>query len=122
MNVYLIRAGNRGAIKIGVAVNVARRMATMQTGNAFELKLLATIKCKSRDEAYILEKQLHEKFKRQRIRGEWFQGNIKFRSINEAFVDSDQTISSPTKPKSDYVHIKNAKKKRQAKRRKELCG
>ena len=112
MNVYLVRAGNRGAIKIGVAVNVERRMAALQTGNAFELKLLATIKCRSKEEAYILEKQLHAKFERQKIRGEWFQGNIKFRGINEILIDSDQTMSSTTKEKSDYVHIKNAKKKR----------
>jgi len=116
MYVYFIRAGNRGAIKIGVARNVERRMATMQTGNAFELKLLACIKCNSRNDSLILEKRLHSKFKRQRVRGEWFTGNIDFRSLNEEIIDTDQTRSSLTKAKSTYVPIRNAKKKRRAKR------
>ena len=119
MYVYFVRAGNRGAIKIGMARNVERRLATMQTGNAFELKIMACICCESKRDALILEKRLHSKFKRQRIRGEWFQGNIDFRSIKEDFKDTDETKSSLTKPKSDYVPVKNAKKKRRAKRLKE---
>ena len=117
--VYFIRAGNQGAIKVGVARNVERRMATMQTGNAFELKLMACIRCVSRNDAYNLEAKIHNKFKRQRIRGEWFQGNIDFRSLSETIVDTDQTKSSLTKQKSTYVPIRNAKKKRRAKRIKE---
>ena len=82
--VYFIRAGKKGPIKIGMARNVARRMATMQTGNAFELNLLASLKCTSRGDAQILEKQIHKRFKSQRIRGEWFQGNIRWNGIKES--------------------------------------
>lgn len=81
MFVYFVRAGNRGAIKIGIASNIERRMATMQTGNAFQLKLLATIPCDSRLEAENTEKKIHKFFSKQRIRGEWFQGNINFKKI-----------------------------------------
>ena len=120
MFVYFVRAGNRGAIKIGVARNVQRRIDTMQTGNAFKLNLLASIKCDNRDHAYSMEKRIHSFFARQRIRGEWFQGNIDFRKI-ENITDVDTTRSSITRVKSDYVHVKNAKKKRRADRMKSIA-
>jgi len=111
MYVYFIRAGNRGAIKIGWAINVKRRMAAMQTGNAFELKLLAVIPCQSKDHAIHTEKQMHKFFKRQNIRGEWFQGNIDFKKMDN-MQDFDTTKSSSSSTKSKYAPIKNAKKKR----------
>lgn len=84
MFVYIIRAGNRGAIKIGVARNVQRRVDLLQTGNAFKLNILAVIRCASRKEAEMIEKGIHKRFAKQRIRGEWFQGNIDFKRIKEA--------------------------------------
>lgn len=114
MYVYFIRAGNRGAIKIGIAKNIERRMATMQTGNAFQLHLLARIPCDNKEQALFLESKIHNFFKRQKIRGEWFQGNIDFRKIGNV-EDFDKTKSSPNYSKSDYVHSKDAKKKRRAK-------
>jgi predicted GIY-YIG superfamily endonuclease len=113
MNVYFLRAGNRGAIKIGIAKNVDRRIAALQAGNAFKLNLLASIPCINRKQAESLEGRLHRFFSKQRIRGEWFQGNIDFRKA-ENIVDFDQTCSSLTKPKSTYVPIFNARKKRKA--------
>lgn len=115
MFVYFVRAGNRGAIKIGVARNMQRRLDTLQTGNAFKLNVIALIPCKSREHARAIEASLHKRFGKQRIRGEWFQGNIEFRSIQDDFIDSDSTASSPTYIKSDYKHIPNAKKRRQEK-------
>jgi len=115
LNVYFVRAGNRGAIKIGIARNVNRRIDALQTGNAFKLNLIASIPCSSRKEAEHLEGRLHRFFSKQRIRGEWFQGNIDFRKA-ENIIDVDNTRSSLTKPKSTYVHVRNAKKKRQAER------
>lgn len=113
MNVYFVRAGNRGAIKIGIADDVQKRLDTLQVGNAFKLNLVASIPCPSRKAALHLEGRLHRFFSKQRIRGEWFQGNIDFRKA-ENIVDLDDTKSSLTKPKSTYVHVYNAKKKRQA--------
>lgn len=92
MNVYIIRAGNRGSIKVGVAGNVERRIAVLQTGNPFELKIMATIPCGSYAKAYETESRIHKIFKRQRIRGEWFQGNIEFKRI-QGIVDVDTTRS-----------------------------
>lgn len=83
MFLYFLRAGNRGAIKIGIAKDVKKRIDELQVGNAFQLNLLATIPCDCRDQALELERRIHAFFKRQRIRGEWFQGNIQMSKINE---------------------------------------
>ena len=93
MHVYFIRAGKRGAIKIGVARNIGKRLAELQTANAYELHLIASIECDGMPSALRLEKQLHKRFKRQCIRGEWFQGNIEFRRIKEPIIDTDTTKS-----------------------------
>lgn len=84
MYVYFIRAGNSGAIKIGMAVNIERRINTLQAGNAFKLQVLALIPCDCREEALHLEQRIHKFFAKQRIRGEWFQGNIDFRKFRGA--------------------------------------
>lgn len=83
MYVYFIRAGNRGAIKIGVAVDVERRIAELQTGNAFKLNVIAKLKCRNEQEAYEKERKFHKFFKSQRIRGEWFMGNIDFKKLRD---------------------------------------
>lgn len=83
MYVYFVRAGNRGAIKIGVAKDVKKRIDELQIGNAFRLNVIACIPCDCRDQAVGLEQKIHRFFKKQRIRGEWFQGNIQMSKINE---------------------------------------
>ena len=83
MYVYFVKAGRNGPIKIGVAMNVKKRMETLQTGNHLKLNLIAKIKCSSKLEAYSLESQLHKKFKGKHIRGEWFSGTIRLDQVNE---------------------------------------
>jgi len=99
MYVYFLRAGNRGAIKIGMAKDVDSRIATLQTGNAFKLNILALIHCSSEDEARYLEAKFHKRFASQRIRGEWFTGSINFQKLRDIelenqreklFMDSEQ--------------------------------
>ena len=118
MYVYFIRAGNSGAIKIGMAANIDRRMEVLQTGNAFKLHVIALIPCDCREQALHIEQMIHKFFAKQRIRGEWFQGNIDFRRMRE-IVDVDTTRSALNRPAPTYKHVKNAKKKRRAKRLKE---
>ncbi len=83
MFVYFLRAGNRGAIKIGMAIDVEKRVLELQTGNAFKLNVIAKIPCDNREQALHIEQQLHKRFAKQRIRGEWFMGNIDFKKIRE---------------------------------------
>ncbi len=92
MVVYFVRAGNKGAIKIGVARDIKKRLATMQTGNPFELKVIATIPCYSVEEAFRTEKRIHNLFAKKRIRGEWFCGDINFRSVRDLMEVNEEPI------------------------------
>jgi hypothetical protein len=66
-NIYFLRAGPDGPVKIGRARDVARRVRTLQTGSAVQLLLLGVIPGVAK-----LERQLHHRWRRCRIRGEWF--------------------------------------------------
>ena len=74
MYVYFIKSGydKRAPIKIGVAVNIERRLNALQTANPEKLTLIASIKCKSRAEAFNIESYLHGELNNRKIRGEWF--------------------------------------------------
>lgn len=89
MYVYFIRSlCKKGFIKIGVSNNPELRLNDMQTGNPYELKLEAKVKCNSDNHAYRIEKHLHRQYKRKRVRGEWFREfsiNHALREANEFF-------------------------------------
>lgn len=63
--VYLIDSGH--TVKIGYARNPRKRLALLQTGNDEPLRLVAAIPGTKR-----LERELHELFAGDRVRGEWF--------------------------------------------------
>lgn len=68
--VYVIQAGSGGAIKIGWVSHqrlVGERLSALQTGNAAELRLLASFPGTWAD-----EQALHRRFVEDRVRGEWF--------------------------------------------------
>lgn len=67
MALYVIRAGDDGAVKVGVAVNVARRVAGLQTASAFPLKLIRAVRGGVQEEAAI-----HARLAQYRLQGEWF--------------------------------------------------
>lgn len=60
-------------VKIGKARNPEERMATLQTGCPYELKLIGTVTCRSDMHAEAAEKRLHAHFQAERTRGEWFR-------------------------------------------------
>jgi len=67
--VYFIQSGDIGPIKVGWSENgVEQRLATMQTGNPQELRLLGVHYA-----ARPYELALHTRFADQGIRGEWYQ-------------------------------------------------
>ena len=84
--VYLIQKGY-GSIKIGVSDNPEGRLGELQTGNHGQLFLIAKFPLASRAEAFLMEKELHEKFKEYRLKGEWFKKGIlrKFKDRAELF-------------------------------------
>ncbi|HEY1956720.1 MAG TPA: GIY-YIG nuclease family protein [Polyangiaceae bacterium] len=66
--VYFLQEGVDGPIKIGHGRCPDRRLRGCQSGNPRELRLLGYRPGYRRD-----ERTLHLRFKRLRIRGEWFQ-------------------------------------------------
>lgn len=65
--IYFLQDSKSNAIKIGYAASPEQRAATLQTGNAAELVLLAS--CEG-DRTH--ESKLHREFAAHRIAGEWF--------------------------------------------------
>ncbi len=65
MSVYIIECGDY--VKIGIAQNAHSRMAALQTGNPYQLKLVADI-----PGGLALEMELHNDFVEYRTSGEWF--------------------------------------------------
>lgn len=88
--VYFIHNRRAGTVKIGVAWNPVKRMADLQVANADELRLLGCIAALEPDEI-----ELHRRFSRFRIRGEWFQAHpilmaeIRSMLLKDAFVGLD---------------------------------
>lgn len=64
--IYLIAAGDR--VKIGIAKDPSKRLASLQIGSPERLDLIATFPGSRKTEA-----RLHERFKRYRLAGEWFR-------------------------------------------------
>ena len=64
-NTYLLEC--EGFLKIGVANDVYQRVRHIQTGNPFEVKVLAVVDAN-------IELHMHDKFSHLRSRGEWFYG------------------------------------------------
>lgn len=65
--VYFIQRGLDGPVKIGVTVDVRRRIEELQVGSAEELRLLVALPGTPEDESL-----LHKRFAAFHIRGEWF--------------------------------------------------
>ena len=68
--IYFIQEGLEGNIKIGFSNKPAERLKTLQTSHSRTLRLLLTIEGNEKD-----EKNLHAKFSRFRLKGEWFEPN-----------------------------------------------
>ena len=65
-------------VKIGVALDISKRLYTLQVSNPHDLVLLLLIEGDRQ-----LESSLHYKFTKDRIRGEWFRLSPKI----EAFIE-----------------------------------
>ena len=70
-SVYFITDGSY--VKIGVAIDIKKRIKQLQTGNARKLFLLMKIEFSNGGPAYAAETDLHEMFKDKSKNGEWFR-------------------------------------------------
>lgn len=67
-NVYFIRFGEM--VKIGFAINVAKRLRNLQAGSPGQFELLGAVPGTPLDEL-----TLHRKFEKLRSTGEWFKAD-----------------------------------------------
>jgi hypothetical protein len=68
-DVYFITQEDESYVKIGIAINIEKRLACLQIGNPQKLKVVGVIKRGGRSK----EKQLHDQFNKYRASGEWFR-------------------------------------------------
>lgn len=69
--VYVIK--NKDRCKVGVSGDPSRRLKQLQTSNPDKLTLASSVLMSSKQQAYYIESYIHDKFKRYKIRGEWFK-------------------------------------------------
>lgn len=82
MFVYFIKSMSKPSYtKIGYSADPEKRILDLQIGCPFELKLIGCIKCDNPKKAQQLESHLHRRFRPKRAYGEWFSGDIEFKSI-----------------------------------------
>jgi hypothetical protein len=70
---YIYIIGNRDSLqKIGYAINPAKRLKQLQTGNPEELFLHHKIEVPD-DRARLIEQHIHREINYKRTKGEWFK-------------------------------------------------
>ena len=99
--VYFIQMGY-SFIKIGVSRDPEGRLRNLQTGSAKPLKLIATLPFGDRNEAFIMEKFLHDKFAHLALAGEWFKRCI----LRELRVKGKRVIKGTYKNPIPVLHHK----------------
>ena len=81
---------NHGHIKIGKADSVIERLQELQTGNPYKLVILLTVMLDSPLLAFSLEQELHKKFDKYRLEGEWFEAEPVLELIDTDMVVLDK--------------------------------
>jgi hypothetical protein len=72
--VYIVKC--ESYIKVGVSDKPFSRISTMETGNPFDLELVALLFVNGKRQAYATEHNIHKKFANDRVKGEWFNDSI----------------------------------------------
>lgn len=71
-----VKQSRKAPVKIGFSETPERRLAEFQTGNPRELVIVQKLGPMSLSQARQMEQAFHRKFKRLRLRGEWFSGKV----------------------------------------------
>ncbi len=86
---YVIRARNTDLLKIGVSKDPGVRRRGVQTGSPYKVDV--SLVFNTLKNATKLETELHERFKKRRMQGEWFQG-ITNEEITKAIGTKGQVV------------------------------
>lgn len=100
--------GQRGNIKIGVSKNPYDRLKELQTGHSAKLKIIEMFPFESRMQAYATEKQLHRRYQRHKVRGEWFKYDmyLEFKGRLEKIEGARKLIRDNTPSQADIDALK----------------
>ena len=79
-DVYAIRCGMSGRVKIGSSLDVARRLRELQAASPTSLEAVAVIRRGGR----LLEARLHDQYGTYRLDGEWFAPEVARLFVREA--------------------------------------
>jgi predicted GIY-YIG superfamily endonuclease len=69
---YIVKAQPSGHVKVGIAKNLKNRLADLQSSNFEELTVLRTLPFLNIYRARAKEREIHQKWERFWVRGEWF--------------------------------------------------
>lgn len=86
-SIYFILCRGSGAVKVGWARNVERRLAEHQCGCPFDLELIGLVDGSRLDEA-----RTHAALSHDRIRGEWFAEQAARKFLHHAMTDGLQAV------------------------------
>lgn len=73
MTQYIYLISCNGYFKVGIANDVESRLAQLQTGSPYELQIE---ECYEFENSEIVEKAIHQAWKANRVRGEWFDKGV----------------------------------------------
>ena len=85
--VYFISTLDESTIKIGYTKNISSRLSALQTGSPVKLILKGWLYGSSVD-----EKNLHSKFKKFRLHGEWFDFKKDIKKYIASYCNNDELI------------------------------
>lgn len=99
-----IRNDRIESVKIGVAGEPLKRLATLQTGNHYKLRILFAFDTERADWVYEFEKSLHTTLARYKMTGEWFscENNNVLKFVSAIFQDRSNGHSLNWQPSAFY--------------------
>jgi hypothetical protein len=90
--VYVIQGDPNAPVKIGIAKDVQGRIDSLQTGNPQQLRLLHVV-----PGDYILEWNYHQRLKKDRVLGEWFDGHRTLDFLDDIERMADRMVAVCTR-------------------------
>lgn len=81
-HLYVIRIKGSNVCKIGIALSPKKRMASLAQTQPHDLELIEQFEIGSQEDAGTLERFFHNQFRKERIKGEWFE----FEKVNDVLV------------------------------------
>lgn len=110
LQVYLIRLGDTDYFKVGMTSDINGRLASLQTATPFALHLITVAQ---HDNAYTVERDMHEALKSCHVRNEWFQCDqeyiVRVFAAMSAMAVIDQGLDIPEleqeQPPADEVPV-----------------